>query len=322
MEVRAVVVSSLHTKYRPNTFEGVLGQDQVIETLPKIIEAKRAHSFIFSGPSGTGKTTLARIVASELVGELSPLNLIEFPASEKSGKDDVKGIINSTYYRAMGASPIKVVIVDEAHRLSAAAWDALLKPVEEPQEHVFWVFCTTEPGKIPKAIVTRCVRYDLKPVNEEQIANLLCDVAEAEELEISDEILLAIAENCGGSPRQALVYLEACQYCETANDAQQIMRSAGQSKEVVDLCRFLTGGRGVTWAEALKHIKPLEGNIDAESARLVVVSYLTKVLMNTKDEQRAKGLLMTLDCFAKPYLASEKFAPLLMSVGMALGLDR
>ena len=107
----------------------------------------------------------------------------------------------------------------------------------------------------------------------------------AEALDIEADVLEAIAEGSNGSPRQALVYLEACIYCESANDAQQIMRNAGQSREAIDLCRFLVSGRG-GWADALKILKGLEG-LEPESIRITVVNYLSAVLMNTNSDKKA-----------------------------------
>lgn len=277
---------------------------------------------MFVGPSGCGKTTLARILANVFCrGIATPYNIVEIDAATNSGVDDMKGVVQHSYYRAIGASPVKVIIGDEIHRLSAAAWTVLLKPTEEPPAHVYWCLCTTDVGKVPDTIKTRFLRYDLKPVSEDDLLELLCYVTDAERLPVPDEVIEAIAGAATGSPRQALVYLEVCAYAKTAREAQTLMRTAGQSAESVDLARFLLKPNGRTWAEAVKLIKRLE-NVEAEGIRIALVNYLAAVLLNTKDEKRAAQMLMLLSCFSEPYNTSDKMAPLLNSVGLALGLDR
>ncbi len=315
-------MTSLHTIYRPKTFDEVLGQEAVVRSLRRVVKDGRAKAFLFTGPPGTGKTTLARILANSFCGDTATaINIDEVDGASESGAEDCRKLVARIQYRAVGASPNRFIIVDEAHRLSAAAWTILLKPVEEPPAHVYWAFCTTEVAKVNKAIVTRCLRYDLKPVKEELILDLLCKVADAEKLEISDEIIEAIAENCGGSPRQALVYLEECLSCKSATEARAIMRDAGQSKELVDLARWLLSGKAHNWAEAVKYLKALEGQ-EAESCRIMLCNYFAKVLLNTKSEKQAKPLLAILECFNKPYYTPDKMAPLIHSVAMAIGMDQ
>jgi DNA polymerase-3 subunit gamma/tau len=299
-------------------FKDVLGQGDVTKSLKRVVADKRGKTFIFTGPSGTGKTTLARILANEFAsGTGTQANLEEFDAATNSGADAVRAVVQRSQYRAVGASPVKAFIIDEAHRLSSAAWTVLLKPIEEPPAHVYWMFCTTDSGKIPKTIWTRCLRYDLKPVSEENIFQLLCMVADAEKLDTPDDILEAIAEASGGSPRQALVFLEECIYCETVSDARQIMRAAGQSKEIIDLCRFLMAPQGRNWATAVKMVRSME-NIEAESARIVIINYLGSALLNTNDDRKARAILNIIECFKTPYNQSDKLAPLLYSIGLVL----
>lgn len=311
---------SLHTKYRPKTFDEVLGQTATVKALKRITKDNRAHAFLLVGPAGTGKTSIARIIGSQLIGNDNGNNLIEIDASSRGGVDEIKSVVSSTLYRAIGGSAVKFVILDEAHRLSAAAWTVLLKPVEEPPAHVYYAFCTTELGKIPKAILTRCQRFELKPVKEDVICDLLLSVCDAEKLNPTDEILELIAENSNGSPRQALVYLEACHAIKDVAEAREIMRVAGQSKEIIDLARWLVAGKGHTWAEAMKLVKALEGT-EAESIRIVLQNYLAAVLLNTKNDKVAANLLGLVDAFRVPYQASDKLAPLLYSLGLAMRLD-
>lgn len=314
-------MSALNTKYRPTGFDDVLGQEHVITSLRRVVDGARAHTFLFVGPAGTGKTTLARILANMFAGgKATAANLDEVAAADNTGVSDMRDIIKRSMFKAVGASPIKAIILDEAHRLSANAWDALLKPIEEPPKHVYWMLCTTNLSKVPTTIQTRCLRYELKPVSEELLAELLVKVADAEGFDTPDVVLEAIAETAAGSPRQALVFLEACAYAKSAADAQVMMRSAGKSKEVIDLCRWLVGSQGKSWNEAIKYVKALEGN-DAESIRISVVNYLSAVLMNTKSEAKAVPLLRLLEIFEGPYNASDKLAPLLLALGLALNLN-
>lgn len=311
---------SLPVKYRPTTFDDVVGQDQVVTSLKKVVADKRGKAFIFAGPSGTGKTTLARIVANAFAGEgASSANIIEIAAADHTGVDAMREITQRALTRAIGGSPVKAIILDEAHRLSSQAWDVLLKPIEEPPNHVYWFLSTTIPEKIPRTIQTRCLRFELRSVAEDTLLELLCKVADAEGMATPDDVLEVISEGSGGSPRQALTFLEACAACNNRSEAQALIRAGTGSKEAVDLCRFIVKGRGA-WPDAMRLVKAIEA--DAESIRIVVVNYLSVVLGNAKSNDEALRLLQLLDAFEKPYNVSDKLGPLMLSLGIAMGLGR
>jgi DNA polymerase III gamma/tau subunit len=182
------------------------------------------------------------------------------------------------------------------------------------------MLCTTEPGKIPKTIQTRCLKYDLKPVGEELIYELLQSVAEVEGFETPDEIIAALAEDAGGSPRQGLVWLEACAHAKSVKEARIIIQSATQSREAIDLAKWLLSGRGQTWAEAVKFVKALE-NTDAESTRIMLMNYFSSVLLNTTGDDKARQVLALMEPFRNSFNSSDRVAPLLYSIAMAINLD-
>lgn len=308
----AVVEEPLHVKWRPRDFGQVIGQDDTVKSLRSALKAKSVpHAFIFTGPPGTGKTTLARILMDE-VGCL-PSNIIEADAATNNGIDAMRVLTEGLRYQGFGERPNKGIIIDEAHSLSKQAWQSLLKSVEEPPPHVFWCFCTTEAGKIPEAIVTRCHAYTLKSVRFDDIMDLLAAVVSAEGLDVPDKFLGMVARACNGSPRLALVMLSMVQGCEDADEVATLLASPVDNKEVIDLCRQLVRG-DLRWQALTATLKALEG-MPAESIRIVIVNYLASCLMGAKSDKEATRYLDILSVFSKPFAASDKNAPLLLAFG-------
>jgi DNA polymerase III gamma/tau subunit len=303
-----------HLKYRPDNFKSVLGQDMAIKSLQQVIKKKNAHSFIFTGPSGVGKTTLARIIAKAVDCEKN--NILEADAATYTGIDAMRNIATSTQFSALGKTPIKVIIIDEAHALSKAAWQSLLKSVEEPPNHVYWIFCTTEGNKIPKTIQTRCLIYDLKSVNTNLLYDLLVKIAEEEKLDLDDDLIYYIAQKSEQSPRRAITNLALCVECKDKKEVSELLSLADESDDLLTLMRGLVENK-LTWEKVIRLVKPLKDK-NVEGIRRSIAGYLTAVLLNTKQAERAAGLLSVLDAFAKPYPNQSGLYPLLLSLGRVL----
>jgi len=214
-------------KYRPQAFEEVVGQEHVARTLRNALEGGRlAHAYLFCGPRGVGKTTMARILAKAVNCLVSPgpepcneceacrgiaaggdVDVLEIDAASNRGVGDVEPLIDATRYLPQ-RSARKVFIVDEAHMLSKHAWNALLKTLEEPPPHVLFVFATTEPHNVIETVRSRCQRFDFRRITAADIAAKLKRIAEAEGARVSDAVYEEIAARATGGMRDAETLLD------------------------------------------------------------------------------------------------------------------
>ncbi|HWX96623.1 MAG TPA: DNA polymerase III subunit gamma/tau [Solirubrobacteraceae bacterium] len=218
---------SLYRRHRPRTFAEVVGQEPVVRTLRNAVQrGKVHHAYLFVGSRGTGKTSMAKILAACLnceqgptiepcglcdscvsIARASSLDVIEMDAASNNSVDDIRELRESVAYAPVSGRR-KVYILDEAHMLSTAAWNAFLKTLEEPPPNTVFVLATTEAGKVPATVVDRCHRFDFHRPSVEQIAGVLRRTAEAESIEIPPEAVAAIARSATGSFRDALGTLE------------------------------------------------------------------------------------------------------------------
>ena len=229
-------MESLYRKYRPLTFESVVGQQHIVSTLEHAItEGRLSHAYLFCGPRGTGKTTMARIVAKALlceraagaraagasgcmpdgsceecqrIAEGTHPDVYELDAASRTGVDNVREeIINSVSFAPVRGA-YKIYIIDEVHMLTTQAFNALLKTLEEPPEHVVFVLCTTDPQKIPETILSRCQRFDFHRIGNEDIVGRLRYICEQEGFDYDAEALEIVAKHARGGMRDALSTLE------------------------------------------------------------------------------------------------------------------
>jgi len=191
----------LYRKYRPKNFDEVLGQDHIVAILKSAIKSKRvSHAYLFAGPRGTGKTSVARILAKEI--GCSDIDLIEIDAASSRGIDEIRSLREAVNYAPL-QGPVKVYIIDEVHMLTKEAFNALLKTLEEPPKHVVFVLATTEPEKVPETIISRCQNFSFHKIPENILRQSVISIAKKEGFEIDDEAAGLIALASEGSFRDS-----------------------------------------------------------------------------------------------------------------------
>ena len=237
---------ALYRKYRPTNFDEVVGQTHIIQTLKNaIIQNRIAHAYLFCGPRGTGKTSIAKIFAKTLnctnsqdapcgvcenckmAANGSHPDIIEIDAASNNGVDEVRNLIDKVKYAPMQGK-YKIYIIDEVHMMTSGAFNALLKTIEEPPAHVIFIFATTEPNKVLPTIISRCQRFDFNKVSMHDIKYRLSIVCKNEGIEIDENGLTLIAQLADGGMRDALSILDQCvAYCSSHIDVDDIRKIYG-----------------------------------------------------------------------------------------------
>lgn len=237
---------ALYRKYRPSNFDEVVGQTHIIQTLKNaIVQNRIAHAYLFCGPRGTGKTSIAKIFAKTLnctnsqdapcgvcenckmAANGSHPDIIEIDAASNNGVDEVRNLIDKVKYAPMQGK-YKIYIIDEVHMMTSGAFNALLKTIEEPPAHVIFIFATTEPNKILPTIISRCQRFDFNKVSVNDIKYRLSVVCKNEGIEIDQDGLTLIAQLADGGMRDALSILDQCvAYCTSHIDVNDIRKIYG-----------------------------------------------------------------------------------------------
>ena len=241
-----MVYQALYRKYRPTNFDEVVGQTHIIQTLKNaIIQNRIAHAYLFCGPRGTGKTSIAKIFAKTLnctnsqdapcgvcenckmAANGSHPDIIEIDAASNNGVDEVRNLIDKVKYAPMQGK-YKIYIIDEVHMMTSGAFNALLKTIEEPPAHVIFIFATTEPNKVLPTIISRCQRFDFNKVSMHDIKYRLSVVCKNEGIEIDENGLTLIAQLADGGMRDALSILDQCvAYCSSHIDVNDIRKIYG-----------------------------------------------------------------------------------------------
>jgi len=301
----------LHIKYRPQTLEEVYGQEATIRSLGGLMEdGGIPRSLLLSGPSGTGKTTIAGILANTL--GVTKDNFMVVDCATSGGIDSMRELMQNVSFKGFGEASTKLLVLDECHQITKAAQNSLLINLENIPDHLYIVLCTTEPAKLIKTIHPRCQHYKLTSLKNDDIIDLLEDVCEEENIDLDEKCLSAIARESEGGARQALVNLQKCQYAEDLEDVKRMLDTAEGTIEGIELCRLLMKGPDQKgYSKAVKIIKTMP-EVPPESVRLMVVNYFARIAMGGSNVRWA---LHIIDCFSgEIYNPSEKYAPVLLAL--------
>lgn len=251
---------AFYRKYRPSTFTDVVGQEHITKTLENAVKTgKTSHAYLFTGSRGTGKTSCAKILAKAVncinshdgnpcneceickgIDSGAILDIIEIDAASNNGVDNIRDLREEANFTPANAK-YRVYIIDEVHMLSIGAFNALLKTLEEPPAHVIFILATTEVHKLPSTILSRCQRFDFKRIPPEAIAERLKEVAEKENLQLSDDGAMLIARIADGAMRDALSLLDRCSSYEGVIDSSAVANSAGLAgrEHIFELCNCI-----------------------------------------------------------------------------------
>lgn len=254
---------ALAVKYRPKVFEDMTEQSAIKDILMNQLETKTfQHGYLFTGPAGTGKTTSARIFANMInAGKGNP---IEVDAASNSGVDNIRQIIEDAKRKPLDAE-YKIFIVDECHSLSNGAWQALLKTLEEPPKFTIFIFCTTDPQKVPATILSRVQRYNFQKISNEGIADRLSNILIMEAEEANEcgcdgaynwnaEAINYIAKVCNGGMRDAITLMDKCLSLSTDLTLENVLKTIG-GEDYTTFITFLSALEGKVKVSAIRIIE-------------------------------------------------------------------
>ena len=309
---------ALYRTERPETFDEVIGQEHIVRVLKnQIANNTVGHAYLFCGTRGTGKTTMARLLAKAVnctsdgerpcgccdnclsIKDGSFIDMIEIDAASNNGVESVREIRDSVNYPA-SIGRRKVYIIDEVHMLSTAAFNALLKTLEEPPEGIMFILATTDPQKLPQTILSRCMRFNFRRVSETQLAGQMKAICEKREVEITDSALKLLAANADGSVRDGLSLLDQCLAgCEKVLDRETVLEFLGTVSEgfflelTEKVCVSDTSGALLLLDEVLaegKDVKQLLNDWMAHYRSLLIAKYIKDAenLLNMSGENIEK----------------------------------
>ena len=323
------MTQALYRKWRPHQWDEVVGQGHIVQTLTNAVRADRVgHAYLFAGPRGTGKTTIARLIAKAVnclnedpakrpcnecehckaVNENRFLDLIEIDAASNTSVDDVRDLRDKINF-SPSQGKYKIYIIDEVHMLSTAAFNALLKTLEEPPPHAIFVLATTEIHKIPATVLSRCQRHEFRRVPVDEIVGQLKLIARKEKIKVDDDALTLIARQSAGGMRDAISLLD--QLSSTGQNIDlaltQTVLGTATSQTVLDLIASIADNQPAPAMDAIH--RALDSGADPRSLARQIVDYLRGLLLmqmgNTDQVEATKEVQSVMSAHAKNFSTHE-----------------
>jgi DNA polymerase III gamma/tau subunit len=285
----------LYLKYRPSSFDDIVGNQEIVQVLRNQLTKTMPKSLLFHGPTGCGKTTLARIVATELGAKGNDIR--EIDSADFRGIDTIRDIRKQSTYKPL-EGPCRVWILDECHKMTNDAQTALLKALEDTPNHVYYILCTTEPQKLLPTIRGRCAQYQVRPLTEREMRLLLRKVVKAEGESLSKEIYDQITQDSLGHPRNALQILSQVLSVEEDKRMDVAKRTAETQSKTIELCRALV--KRAPWKEVAGILKGLKEE-DPEQIRRAVLGYCQAILLGDRPDISVAGIMQE---FIEPFYNS------------------
>ncbi len=293
----------LYLKYRPSDFDEIIGNESTVSSIKLILKRKdRPHSYLLTGSSGTGKTTMARIMAKELGA--SEFDLKEMDSASYRGINTIREMRDNARLSPFSGT-CRVWILDEAAELTHAAMPSLLKILEDTPSHVYIILCTTDPQKLLPTIINRCTHFKMESLNDDDMALLIEGIIKDEGKEqLEDDILDRLIEVSNGSSRNALVELDKIIDLEPEEMLDAISGASENDKEIIDLCRALI--KKESWKTIAAILKGMKK--EPESVRRAVRGYCNAVMLNAKDAKSAARAFLIMNAFHEPFFHNGKDA--------------
>lgn len=288
----------LITDYRPTTLDGVIGNKEIVDALNRNLQKESpARSMLFIGPSGCGKTTLGRIVAGQLVDIHGP-NYEEINSSDFRGIDTIRTIREKARLAPIRGGKARVFLLDECHKLSSDAQEAMLKLLEHPPGHAWFILATTDPQKLKPTLKRRCATYEVQPLSDKEMKIALKGIARKENTKIPPKVLVQIVDDSNGSLGMALNVLDSVIGMDEEEMLEKARRTAEEYDDAITLCRAMA--KKAPWKELANILKRMEDQ-DPETVRRIVLEYFRKVLLNGN-----QGGYLIIDSFKEPFYNSGK----------------